>query len=722
MADQKNLLLAIVISVAIILISQFLLPGSKPPPQGGPQTAGATVPGGAGPQAPGGAGSAGGGAAPRAPGTPGTAGPSAPGSGSSARASGAPGTPGTPGTPGAAGAAGENRAAILRRSKRVRIDTPKLSGSIALTGARLDDVTLRRYRTELAKTSPNITLLEPEGAPNAYFVEFGWVTTNADKGIKRPGPTSVWTADREVLAPGRPVTLTWDNGEGLKFERRYEIDKDYLVTVTQAVVNDGTTAVALFPFALIRRFGTPETSGWYVLDEGPYWVTRNATDDGGSKTNFSYDTIKDQTKQETTVGGWVGITDRYWTVAIAPRNDAKVTSTIEYNKGAPRGFYQAFFVHQTAVSVPAGGRGAVTNNIFAGAKEVSVIDRYEESPGILRFDLAMDYGWFFFLTKPIFKLLNIFYHYVGNFGVAILLLTVLIKILFFPLANKSYKAMGKMKALTPKMQQIKERFGDNKELQNRELMELYKREKVNPMAGCWPILIQIPVFFALYKVLLINIEMRHAPFFWWIQDLSARDPTSVLNLFGLLPFQPPTDGIVGIISIGVWPLLMGISMWLQQRLNPAPPDPMQARIFMMLPIVFTFMLAPFAAGLVIYWTWNNLLSMAQQWTIMKRHGQLSQATAPHAGSPPKKKPAAANSTGRRAKARAKAAGADGTDGTDGGEATADEAPADEAPEPAAEDGGAEETPGGAASTRPAPASNRGRAQPAKRGRSRRRSR
>jgi YidC/Oxa1 family membrane protein insertase len=704
MADQKNLLLAIVISVAIILASQFLLPGSKhqPPPGTGQQTAGETVPG---------AGTGGaGGRVPQVPGSTSAAGttgsavqPGTPRAGSSARAPGVPGTVG--GAP-----AEEDRAAILKRVKRLRIETPRLRGSIALTGAKLDDLVLRKYRVDLPKTSPPVTLLNPFGSPNAYFVEQGWVA--ADKTVALPSDNTLWTADRAELKPGQPVTLSWDNGQGLKFERKYVIDKNYLITVTQRVINSGAKPVALYPYAVVSRWGTPKTSGWYVLHEGPYGVFRKQKSDSGSLDEIEYKDLRKKscapgteciTKQS--VGGWLGFTDRYWMVAVVPHQETAITATFRYTKQGTLEKYQADDILRHPLTVAAnGGTAQYSSYIFAGAKELAIIDAYLKKPGIIHFDLAIDFGWFYFLTKPIFLLLVMINHVVGNFGVAILLLTMIAKLLFFPLANKSYKAMGKMKALTPKMQQIKERFGDNKELQNRELMELYKREKVNPMAGCWPILIQIPVFFSLYKVLLVNIEMRHAPFFWWIQDLSARDPTTVLNLFGLIPYTPPTHGILAVISIGVWPLLMGCSMWAQQRLNPAPPDPVQARIFMMLPIVFTFMLAHFAAGLVIYWTWNNLLSMAQQWTIMKRHGRPSQATAPRAGGPPKKKKvAAAKSATNTAQAmpESAAAGAD-----------------DEAIEPIDGDADGQDS---TASANPG-AGNRGRTPPRSRGRSKRRSR
>ena len=537
-----------------------------------------------------------------------------------------------PGT--VAAAPGTNRAALLKKSQRVRIVTPRLKGSIALLGAKLDDLTMLGYRAELDMNSAKVDLLQPVGADNAYFVEYGWVASQ--KGIPLPGDKTLWAADRSELRPGQPVTLRWDNGQGLRFERTYAIDQNYLITVTQKIVNSGNRTVELFPYAVIARSGEVTTSGWYVLHEGPYGVFRKKASNGGSLEEISWDDLRDKKRiNKTSVGGWIGITDRYWLVALAPVQNIKVKAGFGHRKLAQLDKWQVDILQPGQRIAPRGTARAITY-LFAGAKEIKVIDVYADKPGLTQFDLAIDFGWFYFLTKPIFLVLIWLHSMVGNFGVSILVLTIFIKILFFPLANKSYRAMGKMKALTPKMKQIKERFKDQKELQNKEMMELYKREKVNPMAGCWPMLIQIPVFFALYKVLLVNIEMRHAPFFGWIQDLSARDPTSVLNLFGLLPFDAPMTGMVGMISIGIWPLLMGISMFLQQRLNPAPPDPMQARIFMMLPIVFTFILAPFAAGLVIYWTWNNLLSMTQQWIIMKRHGTLSQATAPTGGGPPKK--------------------------------------------------------------------------------------
>jgi YidC/Oxa1 family membrane protein insertase len=624
MGDQKNMLLAIAISIAIILGFNFIISerSPAPKPQTGTPAASKTQPGKTQPGA--GAPTAGKSGQPTAPGT-------AP--------SGTPAAPGTAGTAGTPQTTAEPRPEALAKSKRVRIETPRLAGSIALKGARFDDLTLTTYRETLDKNSPNVTLLNPLGAANPYYVELGWA--GGGKGVKLPGPTTEWTTDRKVLKPGAPVTLTYNNGEGLIFQRTIAIDKLYMITVTQTVRNAGGAPVTLHPYALARRIGEPKTSGYLVLHEGPYGVFRDKIGDSGASELKKYKDLREAPPvpgdpnatalTHESVGGWIGMTDHYWMVAVIPQQARKVDFRFVHLKTGDG--YQTDYTGDAGVTVPAGGEAKVMTRVFAGAKEVHVINGYADKLHILRFDLALDWGWFPFLTKPIFWALDHFYKLVGNFGIAILLLTVSIKAMFFPLANRSYKAMGKMKALTPKMQSIRERFKDNKEVMNRELMELYKREKVNPMAGCWPILIQIPVFFALYKTLFVTIEMRHAPFFGWIQDLSVRDPTSVLNLFGLLPFTPPDHGMLAMLSIGVWPLAMGISMFLQQRLNPTPPDPMQAKIFMLLPIVFTFILARFAAGLVIYWTWNNLLSIAQQWVIMKRHGRPG---TPPAGSPPKK--------------------------------------------------------------------------------------
>ncbi|MEK9683989.1 MAG: membrane protein insertase YidC [Rhodospirillaceae bacterium] len=499
------------------------------------------------------------------------------------------------------------RTAAVTASKRLRIEAPRLRGSIALTGGRLDDLTLIGYRESVEPDSPEITLLSPVGAPKPYYAQLGW--TALDRTIPLPGDTSAWQANRDTLSPGNPVTLSWDNGKGLVFKRRIEIDKNYLFTMTQTVVNKTNKPITLYPYGLVSRTDTPDTLGFFILHEGLIGVFN------GQLEELDYDDLKDK-KAETrdSTGGWLGITDKYWLMALVPNQKEKFTGAFRHNLSGNRHKFQVDFVGQGKV-VPANGSASVSNQLFAGAKEVRLLDDYGEKQGIVRFDLAVDFGWFYFLTKPIFYVLDYFYRLLGNFGLGILLLTVLIKLAFFPLANKSYRAMSRMKQLQPKMMKLRERYPDDKQKLNESMMRLYRDEKVNPAAGCLPIMVQIPVFFALYKVLFVTIEMRHAPFYGWIQDLSAADPTSLFNLFGLIPWNPPE-----ILLVGIWPLIMGGSMWLQQKLNPAPADPIQQKIFMFLPIIFTFMLARFPAGLVIYWAWNNILSIAQQWVIMRRMG------------------------------------------------------------------------------------------------------
>ncbi|HLB80104.1 MAG TPA: membrane protein insertase YidC, partial [Dongiaceae bacterium] len=394
----------------------------------------------------------------------------------------------------------------------------------------------------------------------------------------------------------------------------FALDDNYLFTITQRVENGGTMPVTLFPYGLISRTGTPDVLGFFILHEGLIGVF------DGTLEEVDYDDVRDAGVQEYAgAGGWLGITDKYWLVALVPDQGDQVSGRFAHTLRADTDVYQADF-RGDGVTLAPGASVEAGSRLFAGAKEVRLLDRYRDELGIPLFDRAVDFGWFYFLTKPIFYLLDYLNGLLGNFGVAILLLTIAIKGLFFPLANKSYKAMSRMKLLAPEMTKLRDRFKEDKPRLNQEMMALYKREKVNPAAGCLPIVIQIPVFFALYKVLFVTIEMRHAPFFGWIRDLSAQDPTSILNLFGLAPWGIPDLGPLQLLSIGVWPIIMGVTMFLQQKLNPAPPDPIQARIFMMLPIVFTFMLAQFPAGLVIYWAWNNVLSIAQQWVIMRRMG------------------------------------------------------------------------------------------------------
>jgi YidC/Oxa1 family membrane protein insertase len=506
-------------------------------------------------------------------------------------------------------AAPRTRSEALAGSQRVRIESARLTGSITLLGGRIDDLVLDNYKVTTKPGSPNIELLNPVGGKEAYFAEFGWSAEGAP--VLVPQRDTLWQASGQTLTPDQPVTLFWDNGAGLRFERTIALDRDYMFTVTQRVVNRGTQPVTLSPYGRIVRVGTPTTAGFYILHEGLIGVVN------GTLQEINYDELKEPEKQkvtEETTGGWIGITDKYWLVALAPEQQQKIISEFAFYEaaGAPR--YQAGYA-SPSLTVQPGATAESTGRLFAGAKEVNLLERYREQLGLPLFERAVDFGLLWFLTQPIFWVLDKIYRVVGNFGVAILLLTVVVKLLFLPLANKSYRAMSQMKKLAPQMQELKEKYGEDRQKLNQEMMALYKREKVNPVSGCLPVVIQIPVFFALYKVLFVTIEMRHAPFFGWIQDLSAPDPTSLFNLFGLIPWDPPS-----LLAIGAWPVIMGVTMFVQQKLNPAPPDPIQAKMFMALPVVFTFMLAAFPAGLVIYWAWNNVLSILQQRFIMWRMG------------------------------------------------------------------------------------------------------
>ncbi len=492
---------------------------------------------------------------------------------------------------------------------RVTLKSDHLEGTINLRGARIDDLRLTQYREEIAEDSPKIQLLKPVQDENAYFAEFGW-SPDANLG-ELPGPSTVWSqAEGGELTPSSPVVLQFVNEKGLTFRRKIEIDQDYLFTITDTVLNASGNEISVKPYGRIARYGIPKTEGIFVLHEG---LIGSVGEQGLDE--IDYGDIEDETggriAKDLADKGWLGITDKYWATALIPGNGF----TASYNYlGQTRKFYQTDYVGNV-IAVPAGGEASVTNRLFAGAKKVDIIDRYEAEQNIPLFSNLIDWGWFYFITKPLFSVMNWVFHLVGNFGVAILIVTVMLKTLFFPLANKSYKSMANMKKMQPEMAAIKERFGDDRQGQQKAMMELYKKEKINPVAGCWPMLLQIPVFFALYKVIYVTIEMRQAPFFGWIQDLSAPDPTSIFNLFGLLPYDVPL-----FLMIGVWPLLMGITMFIQMQMNPAPPDPTQQLIFKWMPVVFTFMLATFPAGLVIYWAWNNFLSILQQGTIMKRQG------------------------------------------------------------------------------------------------------
>jgi|FEC22Drversion2_1045045.scaffolds.fasta_scaffold00142_36 YidC/Oxa1 family membrane protein insertase len=575
--DQKNFIIAIVLSVLIIVGWQYAFPPAKSPVTNTQQTTTATTQPGS-PQAPA-----------QAPGTQGTV---------------------QPGAPAAQPVQVMSRTDALAQSPRVTFDTPELVGSIALKGGRIDDVRLVKYRETVDPKSPPVPVLSPVGSEHPYYAEFGW--SAADPSTKVPGPDTLWTASATTVAPGKPVRLTWDNGQGLIFALHVSLDDYFMFDVKQSVENKTDKPVTVYPWSLIVRYGEPKAEGIYILHEGPYGVFNN------SYKEFSYSDFKDNKSQKiATTGGWVGMTDKYWMATLIPEQQQKVDVSIKQTGAGPDLKYQIDYVAPGQAVAP-GATATTDAKLFAGAKIVRVISDYEQKYGIEKFNLTIDWGWFWFFTKPLFWLLEWLFVHIGNFGIAILVLTVIVKAVFFPLANKSYAAMSKMKALQPEMEKLKERYGEDRQRMNQELMQLYRREKVNPAAGCLPIVVQIPVFFALYKVLYTSIEMRHQPFFGWIKDLSAPDPLTILTGFGLFDWQVPQ--FLHFFNIGIWPLIMGVTMYLQQKLNPAPTDPVQARVFQFLPILFTFMLAPFAAGLVIYWAWSNTLSIAQQYTIMRRHG------------------------------------------------------------------------------------------------------
>jgi YidC/Oxa1 family membrane protein insertase len=537
------------------------------------------------------------------------------------------GTPAVPGGPPAAAtpAAGNSREAAIDASPHVAIDTPRLKGSIDLKGARLDNLSLEQYRETVDPNSPAIVLFSPSGAPEAYYAEFGFVPA-AGPTEKLPGPDTVWTQEGSgALGVGHPVTLTYDNGAGLIFRRTIAVDEHYLFTLRDEVQNKGSAPVTLFPYALISRHGMPKTLGYYILHEGLIGVMG---DQGEQKETYKSIAEKKEVHWDVT-NAWLGFTDKYWAAALLPDTDARVHARFSSGEANGQKTFQTDYLLDPQTVAP-GATTSVNARLFAGAKEVSVVGinfpfaaqgGYNQALNLNHFDLLIDWGWFYFLTKPMFLALDFFFHLVGNFGIAILIVTVLVKLLFFPLANKSYASMAKMKAVQPEMTMIRERYADDKMKQQQAMMELYKKEKINPIAGCLPIAIQIPVFFSLYKVLFITIEMRHAPFYGWIKDLSAQDPTNIFTLFGLIPIDPTVLPLVGsYLHLGIWPAIMGVTMWVQMKLNPPPPDPTQQMIFNWMPLIFTFMLASFPAGLVIYWAWNNTLSVIQQSAIMHRNG------------------------------------------------------------------------------------------------------
>ena len=513
---------------------------------------------------------------------------------------------------------------VLAASPRVTIDTPSIGGSIDLKGGKIDDITLKDYRETIDPKSPNIRLFSPPGAPNAYWAETGFVSA---AGAKTPNLDTVWTADRKTLTVDQPVTLTWDNGAGLVFKRVIAIDDKYMFTITNSAVNSGTAPATMQAFGLILRHGRPNVAGYSVLHEGFVGVI---TGGGASQValtlpvqEVTYAAIEKDTGRARAYqgdGGWLGFTDKYWGSAVIPDQTAPIEARFSASGTVQPVDYQADFLGKEQTVEP-GASIETKTRVFAGAKEVSTIDSYESNLGIKKFSLMIDWGWFWMITMPMFRLLDAIYKVVGNFGVAILIVTVLVKLAFFPLANRSYQSMAKMKMIQPKIAALKELYPDDRAKQQQEQMELFKREGVNPVAGCLPMVIQIPVFFALYKVIFITIEMRHAPFFGWIRDLSAPDPTNVFTLFGLIPWDPTALPVFGhFLALGIWPLIMGVSMFFQMKMNPEPADPVQKSMFAWMPVIFTFMLGTFPAGLVIYWTWNNTLTVIQQYYIMTKAG------------------------------------------------------------------------------------------------------
>ena len=501
-----------------------------------------------------------------------------------------------------------NRDEVISSSGRVVFDNGKIKGSINLEGGFIDDLVLEEFRETLDPTSDLIEFLNPLGSQDAYYLDTGWVSS--DSTLELPSNKSIWKTDKTSMGVDDPVKLFWTNSQGITFEKIISLDENYLFNVDQRVINNSDRSFDLFPFGLSKRQGIPEMQNFFILHEGPISIT------DGVLEEYDYDDLKENKKiKHTSIGGWIGITDKYWQTAIIPNQNEPIHQTYSYSFAENVDNFQTDIVGEK-IAVSNGASISHNFKLFAGPKIVSVIDTYMEEYGIQEFDRSVDFGWFYFLTKPIFNVLQFVFGYVGNFGWSIIAFTILMRICFFPLAQQSFKSMAKMKKLGPEMQRLKEQYGDDRAGMQKEMMALYKREKANPIAGCLPILLQIPVFFALYKVLFVTIEMRHAPFIGWIHDLSAPDPLGLLTAFGFFDWNVP--GILQLFNIGIWPILMGISMFLQQKLNHAPVDKMQAKIFMFLPIVFTFVLGGFAAGLVIYWTTNNVLSMAQQYVIQRK--------------------------------------------------------------------------------------------------------
>ena len=493
-----------------------------------------------------------------------------------------------------------SRNEAIENEDRVQFENSTVIGSISLVGASIDDLTFKKY-TNTLNGDDNVVLLNPKKVEDGYYIETGWATAN--KNINLPNSKTIWTIEgNNKLTPNSPIKLSWTNDQNIKFLKDISIDDQYLFKVNQTIINNSEKTYNFYPYGQIIRNLAPEIIDFFILHEGLIGVFDDQL------VEEDYDDIEEKKFSINADKGWLGITDKYWITSLIPQENRKFRTDFDYKNK-----FRANFIETSATEIGANETKSNEIKIIIAAKEVDIIDGYAENLNISKYDLAIDWGWFYFLVKPLFFLIDYFFKLTGNFGIAIILITICIRIVFFPLANYSFKSMAKMKVLQPEMTRLKELHKEDKMKLQQEMMALYKKEKVNPVSGCLPIFIQIPFFFAIYKVLFVTLEMRHQPFYGWIKDLSERDPTSIFNLFGLIPWDPPS-----FLLIGVWPCLMGLSMYLQQKLNPTPPDPIQAKIFAFFPLFLTVILAPFPSGLVIYWTINNILTMAQQYVIIKR--------------------------------------------------------------------------------------------------------
>ena len=493
-----------------------------------------------------------------------------------------------------------SREDAIKKNKRVKFENENIRGSISLLWGTIDDLEFKKY-TKTLNGDDKIILLNPRGVDNGYFVETGWVTNN--KNIDMPNSKTPWEIiGNNVLTPNNPIKLKWKNKQGIEFQKNLKLDEKFLFTISQKITNNSDKTYDFYPYGQIIRNKAPEITNFYILHEGLIGVFDDQL------VEEDYDDIKEKKFSQNANSGWLGITDKYWITSLIPDSNYEFRTDFDYKKR-----FRANFIQSEPVEIGAKSSAINETRVIIAAKEVDVIDQYSEKLNISKFDLAIDWGWFYFFTKNFFFAIDYFFKLTGNFGIAIILITICIRIVFFPLANYSFRSMAKMKVLQPEMTRLKELHKDDKMKLQQAMMALYKKEKVNPVSGCLPIFIQIPFFFAIYKVLFVTLEMRHQPFFGWIKDLSERDPTSIFNLFGLIPWDPPS-----FLIIGVWPCLIGVTMWIQQKINPAPPDPVQQKIFAFFPLFLTVILAPFPSGLVIYWTINNVLTMAQQIVIMKR--------------------------------------------------------------------------------------------------------